>query len=87
MPDERWVHIVERHPEMAGHLEDVLLAVAAPEYIFKGSDDELLAAMRFNEKKWLVVIYKEQSIDGFVLTSYITSKTEKLFKRHILWQK
>jgi len=33
LPDERWVHIVERHPEMTGHLEDVLLAVTVPDFI------------------------------------------------------
>jgi hypothetical protein len=37
LPEERWVHIVERHPEMAGHLEDVLVAIATPEFIFKGA--------------------------------------------------
>jgi len=43
--------------------------------------------MALDERKWLVVIYKEDNPDGFVLTSYITTKTEKLFKRHVLWQK
>lgn len=87
LPEERWVHIVERHPEMAGHLDDVLLSVAAPEFVFKGGDGELLAAMRLNETKWIVAVYKEQDTDGFILTAYITGKTEKLFKRKVLWQK
>jgi hypothetical protein len=87
LPEERWVHIVERHPEMAGHLEDVLVAIATPEFIFKGGNDELLAAMPLINKKWLIVVYKEESKDGFILTSFITSKTEKLFKRHLLWKK
>ena len=87
LPDERWVHIVERHPEMAGHLEEVLLAVATPDFVLKGGDDELLAVMPLSENKWLVAVYKENSADGFVITAYITGKTEKLFKREILWQK
>jgi len=36
LTDERWPHIVEGHPEMAGYLNDVLLAVAAPDKIIEG---------------------------------------------------
>jgi len=87
LPEERWIHIVERHPEMAGHLEDVLSVVAAPILLLKGGNDELLAAAKYNERQWLVVVYKENELDGFILTAYLTSKTEKLFNRIIIWQK
>lgn len=39
LPDERWLHIVEGHPEMAGHLNEVLLAIAAPDIVLQGSAD------------------------------------------------
>ena len=44
LTDERWVHIVEGHPEMAGSLNDVLLAIAEPDLIIAGDNDELYAA-------------------------------------------
>ena len=81
------MHIVEGHPEMAGHLNDVLLAIAAPEMIFQGGLDELLATVITDKNKWLVVVYKENETVGFILTAYFTSKINKLLKRKILWQK
>jgi hypothetical protein len=87
LTDERWLHIVEGHPEMAGHLNDVLLAIAAPEMLLEGGADELLAALFMQQTKCIVVVYKENEADGFILTAYFTSKTEKLLKRKILWQK
>jgi hypothetical protein len=87
LPDERWVHIVEGHPEIAGNLNDVLLAVAFPDFVVEGNADELLAAIFKQENKLLVVIYKENTEDGFIITAYFTSKTEKFLNRKILWQK
>jgi hypothetical protein len=87
LPDERWIHIVEGHPEMAGHLNDVLLAVAAPEIVLQGTADELLATVYEHKTKLLVVVYKENETDGFIITAYFTSKVDKLLKRIVLWQK
>ena len=33
LPDERWTHIVEGHPEMAGHRNDVLLTLIEPDFV------------------------------------------------------
>ena len=87
LPDERWLHIVEGHPEMAGHLNEVLLAIAAPDIVLQGSADELLATIHKHKTKLLVVVYKETEIDGFIITAYFTSKVDKLLKRIVLWQK
>ena len=87
LPEERWVHIVERHPEMAGSMEDVLLAVAMPDFALMGGDDELLAATYHFQEKLLVVVYREDENDGFIITAWFTRKTDKLLKRKILWQK
>ncbi len=57
-------------PEMAGHLEDVLVAVAVPDFVLTGAVDELLAAMYHYGEKLLVVVYKENETDGFILTAY-----------------
>lgn len=87
LTDERWLHIVEGHPEIAGHLHDVLLTVAAPEMILSGTADELLAAVYNRSDKLLVVVYKETGEDGFILTAFFTKRIDKLLKREILWRK
>jgi hypothetical protein len=87
LPDERWLHIVEGHPEMAGHLNEVLLAVGAPDILIQGNADELLATIYRRKTKALVVVYKENQIDGFIITAYFTTKVDKLLKRIVIWQK
>ena len=87
LTDERWLHIVEGHPEMAGFLHDVLLAVASPDLILQGGSDELLAAVYKREDKMLIVVYKETLTDGFIITSYFTKRIEHVLKRKIIWQK
>ncbi|RYE17157.1 MAG: hypothetical protein EOP42_32745 [Sphingobacteriaceae bacterium] len=87
MTNERWLHVVEGHPEIAGNLNNVLLSIAAPEMVFEGGADELLAVLFIYKTRWLVVVYKENEADGFIITAYFTSKIDKLLKRKILWQK
>jgi hypothetical protein len=36
LTEERWEHIVDRHPHMTSYYEDVLEAVEKPEYILRG---------------------------------------------------
>lgn len=87
LTDERWIHIVESHPEMAGSMSEVLLAIASPDVVIKGSEAELLAAVFKREDKLLVVVYREGLEDRFIITAFLTSKIEKILKRNILWQK
>lgn len=42
LTDERWEHIVEAHPYMARHYEDMLDAVYDPEYILPGHRGSLI---------------------------------------------
>jgi len=87
LPNKRWIHIVETHDDMAGHYHDVLSAIEEPDYIIKGYRDALIALKKVSEIKYLAVVYKELSaVDGFVITSYFTSKI-KLEKEVILWKK
>ena len=87
LTDESQLHIVEGHPEVAGHLHDVLLAVAAPDIIISGSTDELLASVYNRKDKLLIVVYKEMATDGFMITEFFTKRIEQLLKKKILWQK
>jgi hypothetical protein len=53
-----------------------------------GNQDVLLAVKLISENKFLVVVYKElNSKDGFVITSFLTSKLNYLKNRKILWEK
>lgn len=87
LPEERWLHIIEGHPEMEGHLHDVLLTVAKPDIILQGRKGELLAAVYNRNDKLLVVVYKETETDGFILTARFTKQIKKLLKQPLLWQK
>lgn len=88
---ERWSHIVESHDYMAGHLDLVVETLADPEYVVLGVKGELLALKRYDHtaigSKHMVVAYRENERDGFVVTAFMTSKTDKLIKRGLQWRK
>lgn len=87
LTDERWVHIVENHDDLAGYLDEVLLAVESPDYVIKGYQEALIALKQKEEGKFLAVVYKEVGkSDGFIITAYLTSKI-KLEREVILWQR
>ena len=87
--NERWEHIVRRHPEMENQLDKVLETIENPPYILEGDYGELLA-VNFYEKtplteKYLIVVYKEVSaVNGFVITSYFTGGPSK--RRKVIWK-
>jgi hypothetical protein len=89
LTDERWQHIIRRHPEMESQRDRVLETVAQPEMIQQGDFEELLA-IRFYARtpltsKFLVVAYREtNSEDGFVVTAYLTRQPSS--RRIILWK-
>jgi len=90
LTEERWQHIVRRHPEMANQRELVLETVAKPDMIQQGDFGELLA-IRFYSKtplgsKFLVVAYREISPeDGFILTAYLARRPSA--KRATIWKR
>lgn len=85
LTDERWVHITEEHAELAGYRVDVLDAVANPERIVAGTEGELLAILAQPDGKILVVVYRELSDDGFVITAFITRRATSLNRRTQIW--
>ena len=85
LTEERWLHIVENHDDLAGYYDEVLITVEQPDIIIKGYR-EALVALRAMENKFLAVIYKELSRDdGFIITAYFTSKI-RLEREEIIWQ-
>ena len=44
-------------------------------------------SLRNISEKHLVVIYKEEENDEFVITAFMTSKPEKIRKKEVVWKK
>ena len=75
---ERWTHIVENHDEMAGHLDDVLDAIAEPAWVTKGYGSTRIAWRAYGRRTWMAVVYREVSKkDGFVITAFLTGKPKR----------
>jgi hypothetical protein len=90
LTEERWQHIVRRHPEMDDQRERVLETVAEPDMIQQGDFGELLAVRFYPDtllaSKFLVVAYREVSPeDGFILTAYLTSRPSA--RRVAIWKR
>jgi len=88
LTDERWTHIVENHDDIAGYYFDVLETVTNPTWVLQGDEDELWAVKLISKRKAMLVIYKEskEQDDGFIITAFFTTKTQKLSRRRIIWQ-
>ena len=79
---ERWRHISEGHPDLAGERGDILAAIRSPDLVQEGDFETLLAAKR-GDDIYLVVVYRELSpSDGFVVTAY---RTRRLRQRNVVW--
>ncbi len=85
LTDERWIHIIEEHCELAGMRLEVLDTVANPSRISVGSAEEILALREISPGKYLVVVYREFENDGFIITAFVTSRTQSLDRRKQLW--
>lgn len=90
LTEERWQHIVDRHPEMKEQKAKVLETVATPDYVQKGDFDTKIA-IKFHQgtpltDKHLAVIYRETSpSDGFIITAYFATEPAKW--REVLWRR
>ena len=75
---------------MASLHSDVLATIESPEQIQRGDYGELLALRQVPTTplgpKYLVAVYREiSSLDGFVLTAYLTSRPSR--RREIVWKR
>lgn len=90
LTEERWQHILTRHPEMIDHRGLVERTVAEPDIIQQGDFGELLA-VRFHPQtsltsKFIVVAYREVSSgEGYILTAYLTSRPSP--RRDTVWKR
>lgn len=82
LTDERMAHILQ-HPEMAGMEAEIVQALRSPlEVRISRSDKtvqffyEYYANTRVGGK-WLCVVVKYPSADGFVVTAYLTDRLKE----------
>ena len=91
LTDERFIHILYSHPEIAPtDFPKILDTIENPDLIAKGRSKELIAvkAKEGRKKAYFVVVYKEISqTDGFVITAYITTDSQWLLKKELIWIK
>lgn len=87
LTEERWKHILLMHPSLINKQSQVLATVKNPDYILKGRAGELLAVSAISKKRYLVVVYKEEISDGFIITAFETTDTRWLFKKEKIWSK
>ena len=85
LSDERWSHIIEEHSELADLRLEVLEAITSPARIVEGGEEELLAVRELALGKYIVVVYREVSSDGFVITAFLTRRIGRLERRKQLW--
>ena len=72
LTDERWEHIVERHPEIDGYDDEVLQAVGAPDERFPGGveNEEWFYARTDAPSNWLKVVVAYAEGRGYIVTAY-----------------
>jgi hypothetical protein len=61
------------------------IPMGQPERILLGGDGERLAIRELGEGKHLVVVYREQADDGFIITAFLTRRVRSLEKRRQVW--
>jgi len=78
LTEERWNHIVSRHPEMAGYLEQVKYTLETPDCVLFNNESYLYHKKL---KDYLIV-----AVDGnqkFIITAFIS---DTMKKGDIIWK-
>ncbi len=85
LPDERWQHIVERHNVLSDQKQFVLNTISNPTRILQGNEGALIAIQELESNRWLVVVYREEQDDGFIITAFPTRRINSLNRRQQIW--
>lgn len=85
LPEERWLHISEQHPELAEYRNTILSTIEEPDRILAGNNGELMAVRLVDVGKWLVVVYREFEEDGLIITAFFTRRHRSLDRRTLVW--
>lgn len=90
MTEERWLHIVIGHPEVADYYYEILEAIESPDIIYEGVNDAKIAVKEVQEtfSKFVIAIYKETSAkDGFIITAHFTKEKLKFKNKKVIWKR
>jgi hypothetical protein len=92
LTEERWRHIVVRHPEIEPYRDRVLETVEDPDFVARGLHGELKAARLSIElpmgPRYFVVVYGEvDARDGFIITARLGSGVSNLIKGGVIWRR
>ena len=82
---EAWDHILQGHSELAENRRLILNSIKNPDYVVDGDEGELLAVKQLDSGKWLVVVYRELAVDGFIITAYVTGRETSLKRKRQIW--
>jgi hypothetical protein len=85
LTNERWAHVTEEHGELTDMRSAALETIAQPTRILAGSYGELLVVWELEPSKFLVVVYYELEGDGFVITAFLTRRSQSLNRGKQLW--
>jgi hypothetical protein len=89
LTDERWEHIENEHPEMAGQLGNVQETLLTPDKIIRSRTDKGVELFYRDYKatpvgqKLLCVVVKVLPDDSFMITAYFTDTVKKGL---VLWE-
>ncbi|MEM3726303.1 MAG: hypothetical protein QXK98_05510 [Candidatus Bathyarchaeia archaeon] len=79
LTDERWKHIVLRHPELENKLSLVLDVVAHPDEVYIDPVGAFHALKRLHDEvsDYIVIIYSKEDKEGYIRTAFYTSHRRK----------
>ena len=85
LTEERWQHIIERHPEVEGHLAKIQSTIQNPDIIVKNqyNKNERYYHRYFKSlTNYLVIVIEYKK--NFIITAFISRKVKR---GEILWSK
>ncbi len=89
LSERAWKHIRERHPELVNYEGLIKNALARPDVILKGNQEEMKAVKLFTKthlgSKYLVVVYREERAQKVIITAYFTSDLKRV-KGEPIWK-
>ncbi len=90
---ERWLHIIDHHPELEKFKDEILSTVSNPQHLYSFARKHIIAATNpfsklrdYGLSANLVVHYREFKDDGFILTAFVMSD-RRLRRRFRNWKK
>lgn len=77
---KRWLHIIDRHPELLTMLEEIKAAASAPDEVFldpRGSM-HLIKGLHNARSDFLVMIIRKKGLETHLITAYLLGSRRKI---------